>query len=75
MNGEPGASPAENRLAEHLELLRVDQPSQGDSLARRILRRARWQRAVRTPAVVTARLLGAMVSAAGGLLGGRARRR
>jgi hypothetical protein len=52
-------SPAEGRLSEHLELLRASPPAAGPELIARIVRRARWQRAIRDPLV----LVGAVASA------------
>lgn len=80
MNGEPEAreerSPAERRLDEHLELVRVAGPEPGRSLVRRIVRTAIWQRALRAPLLAAGMIAAA---AADGLLrlvvlGGRRRR-
>jgi hypothetical protein len=43
MNDEPATGPAEQRLGEHLELLRTSPPSPGTALVPRVVRRARWQ--------------------------------
>jgi hypothetical protein len=43
------SEPAEDRVAEYLTELRDDPPAPGSDLDRSILRRARWQEAVRTP--------------------------
>jgi hypothetical protein len=69
----PPPSPAQERLDEHLELLRVDDPSPGRSLAPRIVRTARWQRALRAPVQVAAAVVGAVIDALSGLVGGRRR--
>jgi len=57
--GEP--SPAERRLGEHLELMRVAGPEPGHSLVRRIVRTARWQRALRAPLLVAGVIAAAVV--------------
>ncbi len=54
-------SPAEERLSEYLELLRADPPVPGPDLIAGIVRRARWQAAVRDPLV----LVGTVASALG----------
>ena len=54
-------SPAEHRLSEHLELLRASPPSTAPELIARIVRRVRWQRAIRDPLI----LVGAVASAIG----------
>jgi hypothetical protein len=54
-NGDPPAdelSPAEQRLDEHLELLRANPPTAAPDLITRIVRTARWQAAVRDPLVL-----------------------
>ncbi len=40
---------AEQRLGEHLQLLRADAPQAPALIARRVIRSARWQSAVRRP--------------------------
>jgi hypothetical protein len=52
-------SPAERRLTEYLELLRVSPPAERPQLVGRVIRGVRWQRAVREPLV----LVGAVASA------------
>jgi len=52
-------SPAERRLTEYLELLRVSPPAERPQLVARVIRGVRWQRAVREPLV----LVGAVASA------------
>ncbi len=42
-------SPAEQRLHEHLEVLRQDAPQASDATVSRIVRSARWQQAIRRP--------------------------
>ena len=59
-------TPAERRLAQHLELLRASPPSATPQLVPRVIRGLRWQRAVRDPlllvgAVATALMEGASV--------------
>ncbi len=65
MNDEPDPraepSPAERRLGEHLELVRVGGPEPGRSLVRRIVRTARWQRALRAPLLVAGMIAAAVV--------------
>jgi hypothetical protein len=58
-NPEGELSPAERRLSEHLALLRASPPSATPELIARIIRHARWQRAIRGPLV----LVGAVASA------------
>jgi hypothetical protein len=58
-NPEGELSPAERRLSEHLDLLRASPPSATPELIGRIIRQARWQRAIRGPLV----LVGAVASA------------
>ena len=63
-NGENPAdhlTPAELRLSEHLALLRASPPTAAPELIRRIMRRARWQAAIRDPLV----LVGAVAFAIG----------
>ena len=43
------SEPAEDRVAEYLTELRDDPPSPESGMERSIIRRARWQEAVRTP--------------------------
>ena len=78
MNGpeeQPDAlSPAERRLGEHLQLLRTDPPAPPAPLVARILRVARWQRAVRGPLVAVGALAGAVLDGLRSLLASRARR-
>ena len=71
--GSPGdaASPAERRLDEHLEALRTGAPEPGTSLVRRVVRTARWQRAVRAPLRVVAMIAGALLDGLFGLTRGR----
>jgi hypothetical protein len=52
-------TPAERRLTEHLELLRASPPIVAPGLVPRVLRRVRWQRAIRDPLV----LVGAVAAA------------
>jgi hypothetical protein len=58
-------SPAEQRLAEHLELLRASPPIPAPEMIERIISRARWQRTIRDPLV----LVGAVAIAVGEGLG------
>ncbi len=50
-NGDEELTPAERRLSEHLELLRSSPPTTAPDLIAGILRRARWQTAVRDPLI------------------------
>jgi len=63
MNDEPREmSPeAERRLAQHLELLRTDRRQPSLELAHRVVRTARWQRAVRTPLRVVGMIAGSLL--------------
>ncbi len=42
-------SPAEQRLHEHLAVLREDAPPAPTTIVKRVVRSARWQRAIRRP--------------------------
>jgi hypothetical protein len=60
-DAQPPPTPAaERRLDEHLELLR-----------HRVVRTARWQRAVRVPLQVAATVVGAVIDGLRVLVGGR----
>jgi len=78
MNGPDEApealSPAERRLHEHLELLRTEPLVAPAPLVARIVRAARWQRAIRRPLVAAGALAGAIVDGVRLLLGSRTRR-
>lgn len=63
-------SPAERRLLEHLELVRLDSPASDASLTERILRRARWQTAARHPLEVLGAIASAVTGAIALLIGG-----
>ncbi len=65
--------PAERRLDEHLELLRINQPTGPRSLAHRVIRTARWQRALREPIRMAALIAGAVIDGLRALTGGRRR--
>jgi hypothetical protein len=67
-------SPAERRLGDHLQLLRAQAPQPPTALVARILRGARWQRAVRRP-LMTIAMLGAAVADGIRLLFGSPRNR
>jgi hypothetical protein len=69
------ATPAERRLDEHLEALRAGAPEPGRMLVKRVVRTARWQRAVRAPLRVVAMIAGAVLDGLAGLAGGRRRSR
>jgi hypothetical protein len=57
---EPSPDPAEERVAGYLATLRDDAPGPGDELTSAIVRRARWQNAVRTPLRAVGSLAGAL---------------
>jgi hypothetical protein len=66
---DPPPSPAEERLAEHLELLKRDERDVGDkALAHHVVRTARWQRILRTPIQVAASIAGAAIDGLRALL-------
>lgn len=54
-------TPAERRLSEHLELLRSNPPTTAPELIARILRRARWQVAIRDRLIFMGAVSGAVV--------------
>lgn len=61
-------TPAQRRLSEHLELLRVNPPTATPDLIARILGRARWQVAIRDRLVFMGAVSGAVVEGLGLLL-------
>jgi hypothetical protein len=65
---------AEERLDEHLALLRDEPPEPSTALTVRVVRKARWQRAVRGPLVLAANLAAAVADGVSLLLGRRPRR-
>jgi hypothetical protein len=67
-NEDEDVSPAERRLSEHLEVLRADPPIAGPEVIARIVRRARWQIAIRDPLVFVGALSGAIAEGVGLLL-------
>lgn len=64
-------SPAERRLREHLAVLAAEEPDAGTALAARVVRTARWQRAIRAPLRVGGLLAAAVVDAFGVVFGTR----
>jgi hypothetical protein len=60
MNDVDNPSPAERQLDEYLESLRRQPPRSSSGLPAHIIRRARWQRAIRAPLHVVGTLLGAL---------------
>jgi hypothetical protein len=64
MNGPPPdpdeLTPAEQRLHEHLELLRQDAPQAPASIVSSVIHSARWQRAIRQPLLAIGTLAGAV---------------
>ena len=77
MSAEPPEprSAADERLDQHLDLLRTDRPEGSQELARRVVHRARWQRALRAPLRAVASLLGAAAQGLAGLAGIKGRSR
>ena len=61
-------TPAERRLAEHLELLRASPPSATPQLVPRVIRGVRWQRAIRDPLLLVGAVAAALVEGASVLL-------
>ena len=70
MNDEPATGPAEQRLGDHLELLRTSPPSPGTTLVPRVVRRARWQGYLQAPLRVVGMIGVAFVQGLATLLGG-----
>ncbi len=71
---EAGMTAPERGLAEHLALLRAEPPRPGSGLAARIVRRARWQRALRSPLHTVGMLAAALADGMRLLTGARTRR-
>ena len=70
MTPEPDErSPAIRQLEEYLESLRDEQPEAGPDLVPHIVRRARWQRAVRVPLRAFGSLVGALADGLTVLIG------
>ena len=61
-------TPAERRLAEHLELLRDSPPSATPQLVARVIGGVRWQRAIRDPLLFIGAVAAALVEGASVLL-------
>ncbi len=59
-HGDEDLTPAERRLSEHLELLRASPPTAAPDLIAGILRRARWQIAIRDPLIFLGAVSAAM---------------
>ena len=59
MSDDAPPTPAEQRLQQHLLVLREDAPQPGTELVPFVVRRARWQRAVRGSLRAVGRLLSA----------------
>ena len=70
MNDEPATGPAEQRLGEHLELLRTSPPAPGAALVPRVVRRARWQGYLQEPLRVVGMIGVAFAQGLASLLGG-----
>jgi hypothetical protein len=73
-DGGPATSPAQQRLDEHLELLRQDEPRGHEELVHHIVQRARWQRALRAPVQLAASIVASVSDALRSLLGAESRR-
>jgi hypothetical protein len=69
------SNPAASELEKYLGSLREDSPRPGSELVPHVLRRARWQQAIRTPLRAVAELVGALADGLEALVGsGRGRR-
>lgn len=68
---EPPRSAVEQRLYEHLELLRATPVRPSTALAPRVVRAARWQRAVRAPLRVAGMIAAAFLDGVVGLFASR----
>lgn len=68
-------TPAERRLLEHLEIVKAEPPAPGPPLARKIVRVARRQRALREPLRLVGTIAGSVIDGLAGLLGIRRGRR
>jgi hypothetical protein len=66
---EGARSDAEQRLDEHLDLLRHDEGGADLTHAHRIVAAARWQRALRAPVKAIASVVGAVADGLRGLVG------
>jgi hypothetical protein len=62
--GPDATSPAEEQLLRHLHALREPPPYPGRTLAAMIIKRARWQAAVRPYAQAAGNLIGGMADSA-----------
>lgn len=58
-------TPAEVRLGEHLELLRLSPPAAGPEFVPRIIRGVRWQRAIRDPLALVGVVAAALAESLG----------
>jgi hypothetical protein len=67
-------SPAERSLDEHLQLLRSDPPAAPGTLVSRVVRTARWQRAIRRPLMTAGAIAGAITDGVRLLFGSRGRK-
>jgi hypothetical protein len=65
------ASPAEERLDTHMELVRSEPPAAGQSLTRRVFRTLRWQRLLVVPLRAGAALAYGLIQGVRTLLLGR----
>ena len=75
MTPEPDEqSPATRQLESYLGTLREDQPRSDPDLVPHIVRRARWQRTIRTPLRAVGSLLGALADGLEAFLGPSQRR-
>ena len=67
-------TPAERRLAHHLQLLRASSPTATSSLVPRVIRGVRWQRAVRDPLLFVGAVAAALAESLGLLMKRRGER-
>lgn len=58
-------TPAERRLAQHLQLLRASPPTATPDLVQRVIRGVRWQRAVRDPLLLVGAVAAALTEGLG----------
>ena len=75
MNDADKPQPATRGLSAYLETLRNDPPIPSSELVPRIVRNARWQRAIRAPLRAVGSLVGALAEGLEVLLGSSRRHR
>jgi hypothetical protein len=69
MNESDYSNPAGPELDQHLQSLRSEPPQPRSQLVPHILRKARWQRAIRAPLHAAGGLVGAVAEGIGVLIG------